>query len=129
MAHKYLVNLLKVCAYVSSPVETYRRPVPQQKLLPPGKSAEDLEGMDCSTITRVRMMLFRSQVKKDSYVTLDLIMCEGGMDGQKEKESISMGSLKGGCVVVTLDKALFVSVARKCMGEYYCLNHEFIRIY
>lgn len=40
-----------------------------------------------------------------------------------------MRSLKGGCVVVTLDKALFVSVARKCIGEYYCLHHEFIRIF
>lgn len=93
MAHKDLVNLLKVCAYVSSPVETYRRPVPQQKLLLPGKSAEDLEGMDCSTITRARMMLFRSQAKKDSYVKLDLIMCEGGMDVQKEKESIDFGKV------------------------------------
>lgn len=37
-------------------IETYRRPVPQQKLLLPGKSAEDLEGMDCSTITRVRII-------------------------------------------------------------------------
>lgn len=39
------------------------------------------------------MMLFRSHVKKDSYVTLDLIMCEGGMDGQKEKESIDFGKV------------------------------------
>lgn len=40
-----------------------------------------------------------------------------------------MRSLKGGCVFVTLDKALFVSVARKYIGEYYCLNHECIRIF
>lgn len=75
--------------YVSSPVETYRRPVPQQKLLLPGKSAEDLEGMDCSTITRI----IQKSGKERQYVTLELIMCEGGMDGQKEKESIDFGKV------------------------------------